>query len=151
MIDRWLFPQFLNWLVLVDQVQGKESTCDFGPHIADVSCSFMHRYCVNIINWGHFWQPMVFPCLTLLLLLLVWQYILHHVCYISRWEQQSNFDHHLMVCIFFQGKQCCGKCRCPQITQFMGPSWGPPGSCWPQMGPMLAPRTMLSGFLCMAQ
>ena len=28
---------------------------------------------------------------------------------------------------------------------FMGPTWGPPGSCRPQMGPMLAPCTLLSG------
>ena len=27
----------------------------------------------------------------------------------------------------------------------MGPIWGPPGSCRPQMGPMLAPWTLLSG------
>ena len=33
----------------------------------------------------------------------------------------------------------------PQIATFMGPSWGPPGSCWPQMGSMLAPWTLLSG------
>ena len=26
----------------------------------------------------------------------------------------------------------------------MGPTWGPPGSCRPQMGPMLAPWTLLS-------
>ena len=26
-----------------------------------------------------------------------------------------------------------------QITKFIGPTWGPHGSCWPQMGPMLAP------------
>ena len=32
-----------------------------------------------------------------------------------------------------------------QITKFMGPTWGPPGSCWPQMDPMLAPWTLLSG------
>ena len=32
-----------------------------------------------------------------------------------------------------------------QIANFMGPTWGPPGSCQPQMGPMLAPRTLLSG------
>ena len=29
-----------------------------------------------------------------------------------------------------------------QIAKFMGPSWGPPGSCRPQMGPMLAPLTV---------
>ena len=34
-----------------------------------------------------------------------------------------------------------------QIAKFLGPTWGPPGSCLPQMGPMLAPRTLLSGEL----
>ena len=33
----------------------------------------------------------------------------------------------------------------PQISKFMGPTWGPPGSCRPQMGPMLAPWSLLSG------
>ena len=32
-----------------------------------------------------------------------------------------------------------------QITKFMGPTWGPPGSCRPQMGPMLALWALLSG------
>ena len=32
-----------------------------------------------------------------------------------------------------------------QIARFMGPTWGPPGSCQPQVGPMLAPWTLLSG------
>ena len=27
----------------------------------------------------------------------------------------------------------------PQIARFMGPTWGPLGSCRPQVGPMLAP------------
>ena len=31
-----------------------------------------------------------------------------------------------------------------QIAKFMGPTWGPPGSCRPQMGPMLVPWTLLS-------
>ena len=31
-----------------------------------------------------------------------------------------------------------------QMAKFMGPTWGPSGSCWPQMGPMLAPWTFLS-------
>ena len=34
-----------------------------------------------------------------------------------------------------------------QIAKFIGPAWGPPTSCWPQMGPMLAPWTLLSGML----
>ena len=34
-----------------------------------------------------------------------------------------------------------------QIAKFMGLTWGPPGSCQPQVGPMLAPWTFLSGRL----
>ena len=34
-----------------------------------------------------------------------------------------------------------------QIAKFMGPTWGPPGSCRPQVGPMLATWTLLSGFI----
>ena len=33
------------------------------------------------------------------------------------------------------------------IAKFMGPTWGPHGSCRPQMDPMLAPWTFLSGML----
>ena len=34
-----------------------------------------------------------------------------------------------------------------QIAKFMGPTWGPSGSCRPQIGPMLTPWTLLSGFV----
>ena len=37
-----------------------------------------------------------------------------------------------------------------QIARFIGPTWGPPGSCRPQMGPMLAPWTLLSGMIAVA-
>ena len=39
---------------------------------------------------------------------------------------------------------CLGP-KVSQITKFIGPIWGPPGSCRPQIGPMLAPWTFLSG------
>ena len=32
-----------------------------------------------------------------------------------------------------------------QIAKFMGPTWGPSGSCRPQIGPMLVPWTLLLG------
>ena len=32
-----------------------------------------------------------------------------------------------------------------QLAKFMGPTLGPPGSCRPQMGPMPAPWSLLSG------
>ena len=38
--------------------------------------------------------------------------------------------------------------NCTQIAKFMGPTWGPPGSCRPQMGPMLAAWTLLLGWWC---
>ena len=44
-----------------------------------------------------------------------------------------------------QGKSLMRLNMLPQITKFMGPTWSPPGSCQPQMGPMLAPCTLLSG------
>ena len=37
-----------------------------------------------------------------------------------------------------------------QIARLMGPTWGPPGSCRPQLGPMLAQWTLLSGIRCIA-
>ena len=39
-------------------------------------------------------------------------------------------------------------CTGAQIAKFMGPTWGPPGSCRPQMGPMLAPWTLYQGVYC---
>ena len=35
-----------------------------------------------------------------------------------------------------------------KIARFVGQTWGPSGSCRPQMGPMLAPWTLLSGKYC---
>ena len=34
-----------------------------------------------------------------------------------------------------------------QIARFKGPTWDPPGSCRPQVGPMLAPWTLQSGIV----
>ena len=39
----------------------------------------------------------------------------------------------------------CKQQNISQILRFMGPTRGPPGSCRPQVGPMLAPWTLLSG------
>ena len=33
-------------------------------------------------------------------------------------------------------KQPGGTTKTTQLTRFMGPTWGPPGPWWPQMGPM---------------
>ena len=34
-----------------------------------------------------------------------------------------------------------------QKAKFMGPTWGPPGSCRPQLGPLLAPWIFLSAIV----
>ena len=39
--------------------------------------------------------------------------------------------------------------RSSQMARFMGPTWGPPGSCQPQIGPILAQWTLLSGIGCL--
>ena len=41
------------------------------------------------------------------------------------------------------------QCLATQIAKFMGPTWVQPGSCWPQMGPMMAPWALLSGHAAM--
>ena len=41
--------------------------------------------------------------------------------------------------LFHQGE------RCTRIAKLLGPTWGPPGSCWSQMSPMLSQWTLLSG------
>ena len=45
---------------------------------------------------------------------------------------------HASVCVYLMPSQ---------IAKFVGPTWSPPGSCWPQMGTMLAPWTLLSKLL----
>ena len=57
------------------------------------------------------------------------------------WHQRKNgvFSYWLKPCsvtIFSH--------KASQTAKFMGPTWGPPGPCRPQMGPMLAPWTLLS-------
>ena len=44
----------------------------------------------------------------------------------------------------FQQHNRINMCNRPEIGKFMRPTWGPPGSYRPQMGPMLAPWTLLS-------
>ena len=47
----------------------------------------------------------------------------------------GTMTHFQLITIFSQ----------PQIAKFTGTTWGPPGSWRSQMGPMLAPWTLLSG------
>ena len=60
-------------------------------------------------------------------------------------DQQSHKA--CSLCIHTPRAGCNGYHKLSQIARFIGPTGGPPGSCWPQMGPMLAPWTLLSGML----
>ena len=60
-------------------------------------------------------------------------------CHMSRWPKIYEDYFHFILWL--------GSSRPSQIAKFMRPSWGPPGSCRPQMGPMLAPWTLLSGMM----
>ena len=59
-------------------------------------------------------------------------------------SNQTVMDTYLLAPSNFE---CMYSCNHPQIARFMGPTWGPPGSCRPQVGPMLASWTFISGSL----
>ena len=46
-----------------------------------------------------------------------------------------------LTCIFTSSSKLSLDIQ-PQKARFMGPTWGPPGSCRPQMGPILAPMNL---------
>ena len=56
----------------------------------------------------------------------------------------SAFHYSYLRCTYMWKAHSFGVIRA-QIARFMGPTWDPPGSCRPQMGPMLVPWTLLSG------
>ena len=69
-----------------------------------------------------------------------------------RWGHASVMGSQMILKIifvrqfFFQTDSKYHQHMTAQIAKFMGPRWGPTGSCRPQMGPMLAPWTLLSGW-----
>ena len=73
----------------------------------------------------------------------VWQQIDYYItfasdCSLERRNGMGNYREELirhLICSIV-----------PQIAKFMGTTWDPPGSCRPQMGPMLAPWNLLSGY-----
>ena len=57
-------------------------------------------------------------------------------------------DDSVAIFLYFPTSQTSPKTDTSQIAKFMGPTGGPPGPCRPQMGPMFAPWTLLSGIYC---
>ena len=75
-------------------------------------------------------------------------------CVTWKWERLSRYKfpllhlyNNIVHCIKLcsQSVFCFQQNECSQIAKFMGPTRGLPGSCRPQMGPMLDPWTLLSG------
>ena len=60
----------------------------------------------------------------------------------------NKTSHRMLMTLHFYGISIQFLAReASQITKFMGPTWGPHGPYRPQMGPVLAPWTLLSGLL----
>ena len=51
------------------------------------------------------------------------------------------------ICHTLQRNLTCTTAMISQTARIMGSTWGPTGPCRPQMGPMLAPWTLLSGMI----
>ena len=81
---------------------------------------------------------------------------LYHMKTYATWMQSCKYHSFFAVSHWYH--DCCNlfshwlkhsvlphREKTNQIAKFMGPTWGPPGSYWPQMGPMLTPWTLLSG------
>ena len=62
------------------------------------------------------------------------------------WEWIISFIHALLLGMWFLIHAVI-KVSLSQIARFMGSARGPPGSCRPQVSPMLVPWTLLSGML----
>ena len=59
------------------------------------------------------------------------------VCKIDEYQTSTKHNTVRIVCMLLG--------ICSLIARFMGPTWGPPGADRTQVGPMLAPWTLLSG------
>ena len=81
----------------------------------------------------------VYRCMILLLLWFFNQFNVHGAC----WKFSIDFEIPDRDSYFSN----LGIGMPPQTAKFMGPTWGPPGSCRPQVGPVLVPWTLLSGIV----
>ena len=89
----------------------------------------MHAYKVRPIRYAHGFCWALFCCdyITVFNLLIISIYLYSLVLLHCHWRSRMIVT--------------------SQITRFMGPTWDPPGSCRPQVGPMLVSWTLLSGTL----
>ena len=103
----------------------------------------MHVYRDNLMSSAH--KPMVCKkCLrNWIKTVFGWQFFffLHPFRPCLMWRTADFRNHHgkYVMCDVSRVKSLdiiCARCIISQIAKFMRPTWGPPGSCRPQMGPM---------------
>ena len=82
------------------------------------------------------------------------KYVFGVCLFIFIWLVELCVSRHCLRCVtpviyptHWDWEEIAAILQATQIAKFMGPTWGPPGSCRPQMGPILAPWTLLSGDL----
>ena len=75
-------------------------------------------------------------------------YLLHNTHWLHKilsWKVIVTEGPGLIMFIWISVSGCVSIKATTQIARFMGPTWGPPGADRSQVGPMLAPWTLLSG------
>ena len=119
---------------------------------------YMRQYLLMNWQYGH---PVHLPILYWLLYLVYyisvavrvkeWRYLsIAMNWFLYAWNVENILQQSWTIC------EKVGKCslintlaaqwgQTPQIARSIWPTWGPPGSCRPQMGPMVAPWTLLAG------
>ena len=117
----------------------------------------IHAECSNHLSYQG--QTFAVPCLWTLGLAVMVTQITTTWVYIQQSVQETTNKNHFWLSVRRSHRWPTGEapvmrkdfqCHnvmswiCSQIARFMGPPWGPPGPCRPQMGPMLVPWTLLS-------
>ena len=103
----------------------------FGSHRP--ICSWYINSNIHLESTSSSWWGRMLPSVSCTIKFIRW-YRWHVVCIIIIYLELSHrYGIHLLMLT--------------QVAKFMGLTWDPPGSCRPQMGPILVPWTLLSGKL----
>ena len=139
----------------------------FGNKVCHTPDFFAHNSCCNSeINYhkSHLYrmQCLIIKCIVISLYLpFLWNCTkITNICAMG-WQANSLADPSWWCCrkaptvlallgnrLVADGYRAVGPRGSPtQTAKFTGPTWGPPVSCRPHMGPMLASWTLLSGYI----
>ena len=114
------------------QVQSEDHNVHVISECGRVFVRWWQWWRVASMKQKHFWDIFVTGCTK--------------SCYFDNFSA-ANDDNVIKMTTFLSQWWTKKLLNITQITKFMGPTWGPPGSCRPQMSPMLTLWTLLSGLL----